>query len=35
MDKSIIAKKMTSQHQDYDVDYYVTKRISICQGMKS
>jgi hypothetical protein len=35
MDKSITAKKMTSQHQVYVVDYYVTKTISICQGMKS
>ena len=26
---------MTSQHQVYVVDYYVTKTISICQGMKS
>lgn len=35
MDKSINAKKMTSQHQVYDVDYYVTETISICQGMTS
>jgi hypothetical protein len=35
MDKSITAKKMTSQHQAYVVDYYVTKTMSICQGTKS
>ena len=33
--KSITAKKMTSKHQVYVVDYYVTKIISICQGRKS